>query len=93
MAIVPMDTFEEGTEIVRVYLAGSVAEAQKAERILTAAGVEYAVEVEELEARTLFGFWGRRRGAGLWVRAEVLDAAADALERAGHLSGLVDRGR
>ncbi len=92
MAMVPMDTFEEGTEIVRVYLAGSVAEAQKAERILTAAGVEYAVEVEELETQTLFGLGARRRGAGLWVRAEVLDAAADALERAGHLAGLVDRG-
>jgi hypothetical protein len=93
MAIVPMETFEEGTEIVRVYLAASLAEAQTAERILTAAGVDYAVEVEELDTRTLFGFGARRRGAGLWVRAEVVDAAADALERAGHVAGLVDRGR
>ncbi len=92
MAIVPMEAFEEGTEIVRVYLAASLGEAQAVERILTDAGLEYAVEVEELESRTLFGFGARRRGAGLWVRAEALDAAADALERAGHLAGLVDRG-
>jgi hypothetical protein len=91
MPLVPMDSFEEGTEIVRVYLAASLAEAQAAERILTAAGVEYAVEVEELASRTIFGLGASRRGAGLWVRAEVLDAAADALERAGQLAGLVDR--
>ncbi len=92
MAIVPMESFEEGTEIVRVYLAASLAEAQAAERILTAAGLEYAVEVEELASRTLFGLGSTRRGAGLWVRAELLDAAADALERAGQVAGLVDRG-
>jgi hypothetical protein len=86
-----MDAFEEGTEIVRVYLAASLAEAQAAERILTEAGLEYAVEVEELASRTLFGLGSARRGAGLWVRAEVLDAAADALERAGQLAGLVQR--
>jgi hypothetical protein len=91
MPLVPMDSFEEGTEIVRVYLAASLGEAQAAERVLTAAGVEYAVEVEELASRTIFGLGATRRGAGLWVRAEVLDAAADALERAGQLSGLVDR--
>ncbi len=92
MAIVPMESFEEGTEIVRVYLAASLAEAQAAERVLTAAGLEYAVEVEELASRTLFGLGSTRRGAGLWVRAELLDAAADALERAGQVAGLVDRG-
>jgi hypothetical protein len=93
MPLVPMDAFEEGTEIVRVYLAASLGEAQEAERILTAAGVEYAVEVEELATRTLFGLGSARRGAGLWVRIEALDAAADALERAGQVAGLVDRGR
>ncbi|HEX9052365.1 MAG TPA: hypothetical protein VF841_17695 [Anaeromyxobacter sp.] len=92
MAIVPMDSFEEGTEIVRVYLAASLSEAQAAERVLTGAGLEYAVEVEELVTRTLFGLGATRRGAGLWVRAALLEAAADALERAGQVAGLVDRG-
>ena len=93
MAIVPMESFEEGTEIVRVYLAASLAEAQAAERILTAAGLEYAVEVEELATRTLFGLGSVRRGAGLWVRSAAVDAAADALERAGQVAGLVERDR
>ncbi|HET8538590.1 MAG TPA: hypothetical protein VFL83_01835 [Anaeromyxobacter sp.] len=92
MALVPMDAFEEGTEIVRVYLAATLAEAQAAERVLTAAGVDYAVEVEDLPSRTPFGLLGTRRGAGLWVRAAAVDAAADALERAGQVAGLVDRG-
>ena len=90
VAKVPMESFEEGTEIVRVYLAAALAEAQGAERVLEAAGIEYAVEVERLASRSLFGAHARAV-VGLWVRAEALDAAADALERAGCLAGLVDR--
>ena len=82
MALVPMESFEEGTEIVRVYLAASLAEALAAVRILSYAGLDYAVVVEEHVTRDLLGRGG-----------EVLDAAADALERAGQLAGLVDRGR
>jgi len=92
VARVTIESFEEGTEIVRVYLALSLAEAQQAERVLSAAGVEYAVEVEVLPTRTLFGLGSSRRGAGLWVRETALGDAADALERAGCLAGLVDRG-
>jgi hypothetical protein len=92
VARIPMDSFEEGTEIVRVYLAASLAEAQEAERVLSAAGVEYAVEVEVLASRNVLGLGTTRRGAGLWVRETVLVEAADALERAGCVTGLVDRG-
>lgn len=91
MAQVPMESFEEGSEIVRVYLAAALAEAQAAERVLEAAGVDYAVEVEQVRTRSLFGAHARAV-VGLWVRAERLDAAADALERAGCVAGLVDRG-
>lgn len=91
MARVPMESFEEGTEIVRVYLATSLAEAQEAERVLETAGVEYGVEVEVLPSRTLFGLGSGRRGAGIWVREARLADAADALERAGCVGGLVDR--
>jgi hypothetical protein len=90
VARIPMESFEEGTEIVRVYLAASLAEATAAERALTEAGVEYAVEVEELPTRNVFGFRAGLRGAGLWVREEGLVAAAEALERAGCVAGLVD---
>jgi hypothetical protein len=89
---VTIESFDEGTEIVRVYLATSLAEAQEVERVLSAAGVDYAVEVEVLASRTLFGLGSSRRGAGVWVRDAALGDAADALERAGCLAGLVDRG-
>lgn len=92
MAQVPMEAFEEGTEIVRVYLAASLAEARTIEGALCDAEVEFAVEVEEFASRTALGFQARR-GAGFWVREADLERAAEALERAGHLAGLVERGR
>jgi hypothetical protein len=85
-----MESFEEGTEIVRVYLAGTLAEAQAAERALTAVGVEYATELEDVATRSIL-LSGVRRAVGLWVREAAVDAAADALERAGCVAGLVDR--
>lgn len=91
MAQVPMESFEEGAELVRVYLAASLDEARGIEDALEELGVEFAVEVEELSARGLFGWFQARRGAGFWVREADLDRAAGALERGGHLSGLVQR--
>jgi hypothetical protein len=87
-----MDDFEEGTEIVRVYLAATLGEAQQVERVLDEAGVEFGVEVEEFASRRALLSGGVQRGAGFWVREVLLDGAADALERAGWISGLVDRG-
>ena len=91
MSRIPMESFEEGAEIVRVYLAATVAEAQAAERALGAAGVEYAIELEDFASPTALGSNAPRRGVGLWVREGLLDEAADALERAGCRAGLVDR--
>lgn len=87
-----MESFEEGTEIVRVYLAATLGEAQGVEGVLAEAGVEFAVEVEEFATRTALGSGGVRRGAGFWVREPLLDGAIDALERAGCVAGLVVRG-
>jgi hypothetical protein len=86
-----MESFEEGTALVRVYLAASLDEARGVEDALAATGVEFAVEVEEVSGRSLFGWLQSRRGAGFWVRETELDRAAGALERGGHLSGLVKR--
>ncbi len=91
MAQVPMESFEEGTEIVRVYLAGALAEARAVEETLTAAGVEFAVEVEELASPNALGLKVTRQAAGFWIRTEEVDRAAGALERAGHRAGLVRR--
>jgi hypothetical protein len=86
-----MESFEEGTELVRVYLAASLDEARRIEDLLGAAGVEFGVEVEELPTRSLFGWFQARRGAGFWVREPDLDHAAGVLERSGNVSGLVQR--
>ncbi|HET8540083.1 MAG TPA: hypothetical protein VFL83_09455 [Anaeromyxobacter sp.] len=91
VAQVPMDAFEEGTEIVRVYLAGALREARAVEETLSAAGVEFAVEVEELSSPNVLGLKRSRPAAGFWIRAGDLDRAIAALERGGHRSGLVRR--
>jgi len=88
----PLDRFGEGTEVVRVYFALGLEEAQRAEAILDGAGLTFAVEVEEVGGPTMFGFGRPRRGAGVWIRESELDAACAALEAAGMLRGLVDRG-
>lgn len=93
MARIPMESYADGTEIVRVYLAVTLDEAQAAESALSRAGVDYAVEVEAFASPTALGSSSERSGAGFWVEDDLLDAAAIALERAGCVAGLVDRGR
>lgn len=88
----PMHQFGEGTEVVRVYLAASLDEAQQAEQALDGIGLSYAVEVETFVARTILGSGAPRQGAGIWLLESDLDAACAALERAGLVKGLVDRG-
>ena len=84
--------FGEGTEVVRVYMAAALEEAQAAERALDAAGLTYAVEVETFVSRTILGSGSERQGAGLWIVEADLDAACAALDGAGLVRGLVDRG-
>jgi hypothetical protein len=91
MARIGMEGFRDGTEIVRVYLAARLEEAQAVERALDEAGVSYGVEVEEFVAPTALGSSAPRRGVGFWVDADALAAGADALQRAGLLAGLVER--
>jgi hypothetical protein len=88
----PLDQFGEGTEVVRVYFALGLEEAERAEALLDAAGLTFAVEVEEVGGATMWGFGRPRRGAGVWIREADLDPAYAALERAGMVKGLVDRG-
>ncbi len=92
MARIDMDGFEEGTEIVRVYVAATLAEAQAIEDALEAADFRFAIEVEAIASPAVLGSSPPRRVAGFWVTAGDLDACADALARGGHLRGLVDRG-
>jgi hypothetical protein len=89
----PLDRFGEGTEVVRVYFALGLEEAERAEAMLDTAGLTFAVEVEEVGGATLFGFGQPRRGAGIWIRGVDLDVAYATLEQAGMIKGLVDRGQ
>jgi hypothetical protein len=91
VAQVPMEAFEEGTEIVRVYLAASLPEAQAVEAALSDAGVDFAVEVEAIASRSVLLFPTTRQAAGFWIREDDVEHAAGALERAGHVAGLVLR--
>jgi len=88
----PLEQFGEGTEVVRVYFALGLEEARRAEAVLDGAGLTFAVEVEEVGGPTMFGFGRPRRGAGVWIRESEVDAACTALEAAGLVKGLVDRG-
>ncbi|WP_242395868.1 hypothetical protein [Anaeromyxobacter oryzisoli] len=91
MTRIAMEAFEEGTEIVRVYLATTLAEARQVEAVLDAVALRYAVEVEEFATPTALGSNAPRRGAGFWLAPGDLDASCDALERAGLVRGLVQR--
>jgi hypothetical protein len=90
MARVPEESFGEGTQLVRVYLAAALAEAQAVEGVLDAAGIDYLAEPEQYGAPAALGA-RVRTGVGFWVTEERLAPAAEALERAGRTAGLVER--
>ncbi len=90
MPRVTEEAFEQGSQIVRVYLAASLAEAQRVEGVLDGIDVEYLAEPEQYAAPNALGS-RVRAGVGFWVTEAALDPAADALERAGLISGLVKR--
>ncbi len=90
MPRVTEEAFGEGSQIVRVYLAASVAEAQRVEAILDGLDLDYLAEPEQYSAPNALGA-RLRTGVGIWVAEAALDPAADALERAGLVSGLVKR--
>ena len=76
------------------YLIADSIERYKAD-IIDGSSVEAIFDASELEtftSPTALGSTQPRRGAGFWVTADDLAACADALERGGHLRGLVDRG-
>jgi hypothetical protein len=91
MPRVDMESFEEGTEIVRVYLAVRLGEATRVEHVLDAAGVDYGVEVEPVIAADGLGLRTERNAAGFWVAGAAVEPAATALEKAGLVLGLVKR--
>jgi hypothetical protein len=92
MARITMDDFGEGREIVRVYLASALDEARRVEEVLERVGISFAVEVETFTRPSFLVAGSARSGAGFWVDGSEADASIDALEKAGLLRGLVERG-
>ncbi len=90
MTRIALDEFGEGTEVVRVYLAQALAEARSVEEVLSATGLRFAVEVEQVPVRSLLGGLSARTAVGFWVHPDDVQACATALERAGRVKGLVD---
>ncbi len=89
MGRVSMEDFEEGTELLRVYLASSLAEARKVEAALDAAGFDYVVEVESFTTRSVLAGFFARKGAGFYVLKEQAHDCVQALGSAGMVKGLV----
>ncbi len=72
--------------LARIFLAGTVSKARRAEAVLDQLGVDYFVRVEPF-GRTLFG--SPRQGAAFFIDASQADACDKALVRAGLGAGVV----
>ncbi len=85
MALVDAEALEP-RELARIFIAWTLRDAQRAEALLTAAGVDYVVRVEPI-GRTLFRL--KRNGAVFYVVAEQADFCAEQLQAAGLSAGVV----
>jgi hypothetical protein len=85
MTRVDGDTFDE-EDLVRLFIAATLAEAKEVETLLTGRGVEYVVEVEPF-GRTLFG--SPRYGATFYVRSAQARYCGALLLSAGMEIGLL----
>jgi len=64
----------EGVELELIFVAKRLRDALSLEAVLTAAGIDYAVEADEYEGGTIFR--SKRVGAFFYVRPEVRESAA-----------------
>lgn len=74
-------------DLARVYIAGTLSEAQQVETLLTGNGVDYVVEVEPYRASILFG---PRNGAAFYVTAGQAAFCRQQLAAAGLERGLLE---
>ena len=74
-------------EVARVYIAGTLAEAQQVEALLGGNGVNYVVQVEQYRAGILFG---PRNGAAFYVTDSQATFCRQQLTAAGFRRGLLD---
>jgi hypothetical protein len=91
MSLVDPEAFD-GKEVAIVYVAGRLQEAKRVEEILSASGVDYAVDVEPFEGRVL-GIRTEYEGLGFYVSSVQADFCRLALRKAGLVQGLVEEER
>ena len=87
MVRIALDDFTD-KDVARIYLAGRLAEAKRVEEILSANGINYAVEVERYV--TLSFFSSEYSGAAFYVISGQADFCKRALIEAGLKAGLQD---
>ena len=87
MPRVTLDEFAE-KEIVRIYLAGELAEAERVEDILSANNINYAVEVEPYVPLGFFG--SEHAGAAFYVLSGQAEYCKRVLFEAGFKVGIVE---
>jgi hypothetical protein len=87
MARVAFDDFRE-KDIARIYLAAELIEARRVEEVLTANGIEYAVEVEPYMSLSVFSFSSEYRGAAFYVLSGQANFCKRVLLEAGLASGI-----
>ena len=79
-----------GKELVRVYIAGRVSEAERVEDALARHGVDYAVDIEPFLRRVLGLFTSEYAGAAFYVSAGQAAFARSTLLAAGLTQGIAD---
>jgi len=89
MARLDLDDFA-GRELVRVYIAGRVSEAENVESALTERGIDYAVDIEPFLKSSLGLFTSAYAGAAFYVLSGQAALARTVLAAAGLNQGLAD---
>jgi hypothetical protein len=89
MALIDSDLLEPH-EPVRVYIAGRLREAKTVEQVLTAAGLDYAVEIERYERRLLGLIRREYDGVAFHVAAADAERARQVLSANRLTAGLED---
>ena len=89
MAKIDFDDFGE-KEVSRIYLAGQLGEAKRVEKILSANGINYAVEVEPYVTTFAIFSFGEYRGASFYVLSGQAEFCRRILSEAGLKSGILE---
>jgi len=90
MAKVAFEDFEDGEEVVRIYLARELSEAKRAEAVLTKKGIEYAVEVEPYVTAMSNILSSEYKGAAFYVVADQGEFCRRILSEAGLTPGIME---